>query len=91
MTKQEIIASLRDQAQDRDILDNGEGDIFAQDAQALREAVAMLEASEPVVHCKDCKWAKQFTEDYDLVYYTCGLRTNILLSDDYCNSGERRS
>lgn len=36
MTKAEIIASLKDQAKDKDILANGEKDsIFTRDAQAL--------------------------------------------------------
>lgn len=49
MTKAEIIASLKDQAKDKDILANGEKDsIFTRDAQALREAAEMLEKSEVV-------------------------------------------
>lgn len=51
MTKTEIIASLKDQAKDKDILANGEKDsIFTRDAQALREAAEMLEKSKLVVH-----------------------------------------
>ena len=51
MTKTEIIASLKDQAKDKDILANGEKDsIFTRDAQALREAADMLEKSEVVKH-----------------------------------------
>lgn len=51
MTKAEIIASLKDQAKDKDILANGEKDsIFTRDAQALREAAEMLEKSEEVRH-----------------------------------------
>ena len=51
MTKAEIIASLKDQARDKDILANGEEDsIFTRDAQALREAAEMLEKSEVVKH-----------------------------------------
>lgn len=42
MTIKEIIQSLLDQAQDRDSLDNGEGGIFANDAQALRAAAVLL-------------------------------------------------
>lgn len=49
MTKAEILASLKDQAKDKDILANGEKDsIFTRDAQALREAAEMLEKSEVV-------------------------------------------
>lgn len=49
MTKTEIIASLNDQAKDKDILANGEKDsIFTRDAQALREAVEMLKKSEVI-------------------------------------------
>ncbi len=51
MTKDEIIASLKDQAKDKDILANGERDsIFTRDAQALREAAEMLKKSEVVKH-----------------------------------------
>ena len=51
MTKAEILASLKDQAKDKDILANGEKDsIFTRDAQALREAAEMLEKSEVVKH-----------------------------------------
>lgn len=51
MIKAEIIASLKDQAKDKDILANGEKDsIFTRDAQALREAAEMLEKSEVVKH-----------------------------------------
>lgn len=47
MIKAEIIASLKDQAKDKDSLANGEMDsIFTRDAQALREAAEMLEKSE---------------------------------------------
>lgn len=45
MTKAEIIASLLDQARDKDALANGEVDsIFADDAQALREAAELLKS-----------------------------------------------
>ena len=41
---QEIIRSLRDQARDKEALDNGDADsIFAQDAEALRDAADLLE------------------------------------------------
>ena len=51
MMKAEIIASLKDQAKDKDILANGEkNSIFTRDAQALREAADMLEKSEVVKH-----------------------------------------
>lgn len=38
----EIISSLEEQAQDKDLLDNGEGDIFARDAEVLRQAARLL-------------------------------------------------
>ncbi len=45
MTKAEIIASLLDQARDKDALANGEADsIFADDARALREAAELLKS-----------------------------------------------
>ena len=45
MTKTEIIASLLDQARDKDALANGEADsIFADDARALREAAELLKS-----------------------------------------------
>ena len=51
MTKAEIIASLLDQAQDKDSLGNGEGDnIFAEDAKALRAAAELMKKSEEVRH-----------------------------------------
>lgn len=41
---QEIIRSLRDQARDKEALANGDADsIFAQDAEALRDAADLLE------------------------------------------------
>ena len=41
---QEIIRSLRDQARDKEALANGDADsIFAQDAEAVREAADLLE------------------------------------------------
>ena len=41
---QEIIRSLRDQARDKEALANGDADsIFAQDAEALCEAITLLE------------------------------------------------
>ena len=46
MTKTEIIASLLDQARDKDALANGEADsIFADDARALREAAELLKSA----------------------------------------------
>lgn len=49
MNRDEMIASLKDQARDKDILANGEMDsIFTHDAQVLREAAEMLEKSEAV-------------------------------------------
>lgn len=51
MTKAEIIASLKEQAIDKDYQADGDEDsIFADDAQALREAAEMLEKSEAVKH-----------------------------------------
>lgn len=45
MTKAEIIASILDQARDKDALANGEADsIFADDARALREAAELLKS-----------------------------------------------
>lgn len=58
MTKAEIVASLKEQAIDKDYQADGDEDsIFADDAQALREAAEMLEKSEAVkhgrwIHCK---------------------------------------
>lgn len=37
-----IINSLLDQARDKDLLDNGNGEIFAEDAKMLREAAMLL-------------------------------------------------
>lgn len=51
MTKTEIIASLKEQAIDKDYQADGDEDsIFACDAQALQEAAEMLEKSEVVKH-----------------------------------------
>lgn len=51
MTKAEIVASLKEQAIDKDYQADGDEDsIFADDAQALREAAEMLEKSEAVKH-----------------------------------------
>ena len=48
MTRDEIIYSLLDQAQDKDCLANGdETSIFTEDAKALREAADLLKAQEP--------------------------------------------
>ena len=69
MTKAEIIASLLDQAMDKDRLADGVADsIFTDDAIALREAAEMLEKSEVIKHgrwieypaahyhkCSECK------------------------------------
>ena len=54
MTKAEIIASLLDQARDKDALANGEVDsIFADDAQALREAAELLKSVPEWVSVED--------------------------------------
>lgn len=51
MTKAEIVASLKEQAIDKDYQADGDEDsIFADDAQALREAAEMLEKSEVIKH-----------------------------------------
>lgn len=42
MKREDIIRSLLDQARDKDHLDDGRGEIFAEDAKALREAAQML-------------------------------------------------
>lgn len=76
MTKAEIIASLKDQAKDKDILANGENDsIFTRDAQALWEAAGILKKSEVVKHgrwveyprahyykCSECKYTVPFAK-----------------------------
>lgn len=68
MTKAEILASLKDQAKDKDILANGEKDsIFTRDAQALREAAEMLKKSEVVRHDR---WGEQKGYDGD-VFWDC--------------------
>lgn len=75
MTKTEIIKSLKDQAEDKKALDDGDADsIFTQDAQALLEATEMLEkltarleAAETDIaailwlngECKYCKYAQK--------------------------------
>lgn len=69
MNRAEIIASLLEQARDRDALANGDPDsIFASDAQALREAAAMLcppfegiDLPESFTECPVCGCAKSFT------------------------------
>ena len=54
MTKAEIIASLLDQARDKDALANGEADsIFADDARALREAAELLKPAPEWVSVED--------------------------------------
>lgn len=51
MTKAEIVASLKEQAIDKDYQADGDEDsIFADDAQALRAAAELLEKSEEVRH-----------------------------------------
>jgi hypothetical protein len=42
MKREEIIRSLLDQARDKDHLDDGRGEIFAEDAVVLREAAQLL-------------------------------------------------
>ena len=42
MKREDIIRSLLDQARDKDRLDDGQGEIFAEDATALREAAQLL-------------------------------------------------
>ena len=53
MTRAEVIASLEDQARDRDSLAREEPDgIFARDAKALRQAAGMLgERERPCEYC----------------------------------------
>ena len=47
MTRAEVIASLEDQARDKDSLAGEEPDgIFARDAEALRQAAGMLRSEE---------------------------------------------
>lgn len=47
MTREEVIASLRDQARDKASLSNEPGDIFDYDRQALMAAAATLEVFAP--------------------------------------------
>lgn len=42
LERSEIVAGLLDQARDKDHLDDGENDIFAQDAEILRAAAELL-------------------------------------------------
>ena len=42
ISRADIVANLLDQARDKDALDNGEGGVFAHDADVLRAAVEML-------------------------------------------------
>lgn len=78
MTKAEIIASLKDQARDKDILANGDKDsIFTRDAQALREAAEMLEKSEIVRHGR---WIEQEGYDGDVCWdcSVCGESWSLI-------------
>ena len=67
---QKIIDSLLDQARDKDLLDNGEGGIFASDAEVLRTAAVLLKAQEPRV--MTLEEVKMLDSDY---YYLESMRS----------------
>lgn len=67
---QKIIDSLLDQARDKDLLDNGEGGIFASDAEVLRTAAELLKAQEPRV--MTLEEVKMLDSDY---YYLESMRS----------------
>ena len=63
MTRDEIISSLLDQAQDKDCLaNNDETSIFTEDAKVLREAADLLKAQEQErQECYDTDKARIFS------------------------------
>lgn len=71
MNRAEIIASLLEQARDKDALAGGDPDsIFTSDAQSLREAASMLQTESPFegidlperfTECPVCGSAESFT------------------------------
>lgn len=80
MTKAEIIASLLDQARDKDALANGEGDsIFADDAQALREAAELLKSVPEWVSVED----RLPNDDATRLVWIGGLRLTARITTNY--------
>lgn len=83
MTKAEIIASLLDQARDKDALANGEADsIFADDARALREAAELLKPAPEWVSVED----RLPNDDATRLVWIGGLRSYAVA--DYYGDGE---
>ena len=83
MTRDEIISSLLDQAQDKDCLaNNDETSIFTEDAKALREAVDLLKAQEQesiLVSIKD-------SDSGITHWYVCGAcNFTIQPGDRFCH------
>lgn len=83
MTKAEIIASILDQARDKDALANGEADsIFADDARALREAAELLKSVPEWVSVAD----RLPNDDATRLVWIGGLRSYAVA--DYYGDGE---
>ena len=92
MTKTEIIASLKEQAIDKDYQADGDEDsIFADDAQALREAAEMLEKSEvvkyswwePVHESELTGWNPEFAGCDPISTYQCHeCKTEVFYNHD---------
>lgn len=66
MTKAEVIASLEDQARDRESLAGEEPDgIFSRDAEALRQAAGMLRGRErPCAYCGIFERHRRYLEEH---------------------------
>ena len=51
-----------------------------------------LEDSEPVVHCKDCKWWEEPVQDFlDYGYCVAVGRLTVPKPNDFCSRGEKVS
>ena len=89
MTRAEVIASLEDQARDKDSLAGEEPDgIFARDAEALRQAAGMLrERERPCAYCgifeRHRGYLTEYPEHAMRYCWNCGRK----LGEDGVNNG----
>ena len=99
MNNSEIIAGLRELAEERRtwFREDGDDEQFRRDYSVLMEAAERLEKDAvPVVRCKDCHYVSEYDEyirDKDEIAHGlwCLLKNHSCEPDDYCSCGYREA
>lgn len=88
MKTEEILQHLQDLKAEAEghYTNDGDDEIFHQDAEALQAAIDAVKSNAKIIHCKDCIYRDFLDSDYG--GYCCEINRTEIHLDDYCSRGK---